>query len=238
MLVALLGCGVLTAPSLAVEPLPVTSVSPADGATIPVPSGPVPFELVSSTPGLWNVSVEVATQNIPGQDGSLANDFQVDFFSLFRSDAFPTVYRGQSGYVAGGYWWNSAPGTYYWQIHATTTSPYAEYLSPVFTLTIATPFLSLSEASFVVKTFILEQTRHRAHHLLDKCQRTSQANVTCKASWMSAAHVSSSTLVYAGYFAIEARADNNYVRFLGLRERYGCASHHGSKRCATKVHWP
>lgn len=260
MLVALLACGVLTAPSLAAEPLPVTSVSPADGATIPLPSGPVPFELVSPSPErLWNVNVEVSTQNIPGQDGSLADDFKKDFFSLFQSDAYPTIYRGQSGYVGGGYWWDSTPGTYYWQIHATTMSPLAEYLSPVYTLTItapappptspappqtppatsveAAPTITIVEAYAAVKEIIRKQTGRSAHHLSDKCRRTSQSEATCKAAWSSAARLSSSTLLYAGSFYLSREPQGNYFSFQGLRERYGCAKRYGTKHCASQVRW-
>jgi hypothetical protein len=38
--------------------------------------------------------VEVTAQNVAGQDGTLANDYQQDFFELYETDASPDVHRG------------------------------------------------------------------------------------------------------------------------------------------------
>ncbi len=251
----LLLCGVLASGSSAAEPLPVSSTSPANGATIPLPTGPVPFEVVVPVTHPYSMSVEVSTQNIPGQDGSLADDYRKDFFSLFKSDAYPTIYRGQSEYVAGGNWWSSTPGTYYWQVHAYYSdgeAPYFhDYLSPVYTLVIAPAAappsvaesppgtiapLTLSESYAAVKEIIRNETGKPAHHLSNKCRKTSTYRAICQADWTSSARTTASTFLYSGTFGLIAGTTNHFL-FLGLRARYGCAKRHGARRCAHKVSW-
>jgi hypothetical protein len=138
------------AASAQAEPLAVTSTVPAEGTTyapLTTPGGGgFRFELKSPTTKITGMYVEVATQNSPlGQDGTLADDFRVDFFSLFESDAYPGTYVGASNHVPNGGWWTSRPGTYYWQARATyidySTSPsqLKTVISPIYTLTIAAP---------------------------------------------------------------------------------------------------
>jgi hypothetical protein len=121
--------------SLAAEPLVVTSVSPANGATLP-PSQAIPFEVVVATPLAYEMHIEVSSQNILGQDGGLANDFQADYFRTVQSDAYPSIFRGQSVNA-----WPSAPGRYYWQVDVAYSDPTPPYyrtgLSPVYSFVVA-----------------------------------------------------------------------------------------------------
>lgn len=152
---ALLGLvvGVLLGPSPAAaepydEDLPISSASPADGAVISSKlGGPIPFEIRSSQTGMNYLSIEVASQNIPGQDGTLAEDFRVGFFGLQESDAFPGTYRGESLYAPGVSLWSSTPGTYFWQAYGscfTWPDPPCDeviryFKSPVYTIVIQDP---------------------------------------------------------------------------------------------------
>jgi hypothetical protein len=251
LVAALLASLALACTALASEPLPIASLSPANGSTQTL-GYRVPFELVSPSSKLSAVEVEVSTQNIPGQDGTLADDFQKDLIFLTKSDAYPTTYRGTSTGYGGG--WESTPGTYYWQVSASeysTEPPFAvhKYLSPVFTITIGTPPpvakpppevapLTLSESYGVVKGIIKERTHRTAHHLSDKCRSVSSRETRCKATWVSALRLSPNTVLYAGEFDLQARSDGIYFQFKGLRERWGCAQHHSSNHCSSKVHWP
>ena len=244
--------GAFQSSTLAAEPLPVTSVSPASGVTIPLPSGPIPFEVVVPVAHPYEMSIEVAKQSTLGPDGSLAQ--RVDYFSANESTGM-TTFRGNSNYASGGAW-SSAPGTYFWQIdaHYLSVVPFEShtYLSPVYTLTIArevppppaelappasTPILPLAEAYAAIKEIIKHRSGHAAHHLQDKCRRTSQSQATCNATWLTAVHVSPNALVYSGDFHLDERVAGNYFTFLGIRARIGCSERFGVKHCASRVHW-
>jgi hypothetical protein len=130
----------------AADPLPVTTTSPANGATIMGLTGAgqsVPFEVTSPLADLTGVYVEVASQPAPlGQDGTLAADFELDYFPLQESDAYPGTYRGLSN---DGRAWAQTPGTYYWQVQGFEVDRSAGYpvwrrvVSPIFALTVVLP---------------------------------------------------------------------------------------------------
>lgn len=128
---------------------PPPAVSPAPSSVLPPSDTGVPFAVNWPFPGNPTVSayVEVSTQNIPGQDGTLAQDFVVDFFPLGESDAFPDLFRGTSGGLPRGAWWTSRAGVYYWQVQASyrdwaadpAVGPLKYMKTPVYELTIAVP---------------------------------------------------------------------------------------------------
>ena len=231
----------------------MVSVSPASGSTIPIPTEAIPFEVVVPEVKPYAMSIEVATQDIPGQDGSLANDFRLDSFSAFKSDAYPTIYRGKSYFfLPGQNSWPTVPGTYYWQISASyldtseSLFKFRQYLSPVYTLTIAAPAptpetqsiaLTASEAYRAVREAIEIKTgAGHVHHLTDKCH-VSGATATCKTSWTGAYKLHSNTWIYAGTFRLEANTEETLFSFSGDRATYGCVRQHGASRCAKRVHW-
>jgi hypothetical protein len=253
LVAALLVCLVLPSSSVA-DPLPIASLSPANGST-QTPGYRVPFELVSSSSTLIGVKVEVATQNVPGQDGSLADDFQKDTVFLTKSDAYPTTYRGTSTGYGGG--WESTPGTYYWQVSASefiNEAPYVrKYLGPVYTITIGYPPppppvaeptpsaiapLTLSELYAAVKGIIRRETGKPGRHLSSKCHKKSTYTATCSASWSTSTRFTASTYLYSGAFGFVAKATKLNFTFLGLRAQYGCVRrHHATKPCAHRVRW-
>jgi hypothetical protein len=134
LIVLLLGTMLLVpAAADARENLPYVDMVPEDGATIEAQFGPVGFGFQTPTPDYtMQAYAEVSTQNVPGQDGTLANDYQVDFFSLYQSDANPAIYAGRS--TAGSTAWTNVPGTYYWQAQATgydAAHTYHQWAGPV-----------------------------------------------------------------------------------------------------------
>jgi hypothetical protein len=243
------------------EPLPVTSVSPANNATITLPSAGIPFQFASPLTHLENVYVKVAGKNVVGKDGILAEDSQGDQFLLHESSGSPGTYRGESGFKPGGAWWSSRPGTYYWQIIQVGLTPEElhQRRSSVYTLVIApatgagseqpghtpgpgkspatTRTLKLGEAYAAVKKIITSRTRRSPYHLSDKCRKKGQSKATCVASWFSARHLSSSAFSYGGTFNLVAQPQAIRFSFAGLRERYGCRRHGGPKPCASKLRW-
>jgi hypothetical protein len=99
------------------EALPFTTMSPAHGARIPRVDH-ITFRLISPLTYLSPVWVEVSTRKTVGQDGTLADRYQVDFINLFSSYAHPRRYSGPSD---GD--WTDSPGKYYWQVYAAGDDP-------------------------------------------------------------------------------------------------------------------
>src|SRR4051812_12082123 len=90
---------VLPSTAWALDPMPVTGALPADGSSLVVATpGTVAFEIDVNglltqgsgaaiyLPGNF-MEVEVSTQNVPGQDGTLADDLRLDYFLLNHSDS-------------------------------------------------------------------------------------------------------------------------------------------------------
>ena len=127
------------------ETMSITASSPTDGTSM-VASEVSLIKFSIRTP-VHNASIalEVATQNVPGQDGTVADDFRKDFLLMSESDADPDLYTATASSV-GPTWWTNTPGTYYWQTHAVvgSTSPTGQvechmYKTPAYTLTITAP---------------------------------------------------------------------------------------------------
>jgi hypothetical protein len=124
-LVALCLAGASPAHADEMRSLPLTSLQPADGLSVVADDYPLAkdeqmLDFVVDTPFASpkpsQLVLEVASQNIPGQDGTLANDFQEDYNVIYPSDAFPTVYKFRTAYYDA---WLGTPGVHYWQIYAT-----------------------------------------------------------------------------------------------------------------------
>lgn len=129
--------------SLGADALPVVSTEPAlAGASFTV-AGTLPYAYIpvgvrlpapDASSYYLGFSAEVSDRNVPGQDGSLADDYIVGRGTFSRSDADPSVWRGV---VQGQFMLR--PGTYYLQLSA------RRYLSTVdFTLPCAFGCLELS----------------------------------------------------------------------------------------------
>ena len=241
-----LACGVASSSARADE-LPITSISPPNGARIPPSPSGVSFHVES--PIVFNgnaclgiARLAVSTQNVLDQvagNGALAFDFVVEYPSMTSSQAVPGL----------DYATTARPlpiGVYYWQVTGSCFLTFVNYVSPVYTFTVdyaptpppvapATPHpLSIEEAYLSVKSIITETTGRSAHRLRDHCASRNIYTVACKASWASSQRLSSSTLLYSGNFFLEQQLDGFHTSFVGRRSRHRCIR---GKRCTSSVHW-
>ncbi len=185
--------------------MPIARVSPAPDATIRPTAGRIPWEVQLTTPlspVLSLVYVEIASRNLAGQDGTLADDFVIDMVQLSRSDAFPTLYRGVTDGIIP---WARYPGTYYWQAStdaridpALPAGQLRRYVSGVHTLRIGNPspppvrvgeeresepFLHRSTAIRRAKRYV--RNRYRARRSTARCTRLSRSDFECRVRWRS-----------------------------------------------------
>jgi hypothetical protein len=120
-LLAVTAALLLAPPALAVDPLTVTSSTPADRALVPpTPTGGIPWQVkLAGVPDDANVSVTVSTSPATGGDGvTLATENRDDFFFI-TSSGTPGVFTGRSD--PGPNAWSAVVGTFFWQIIATWT---------------------------------------------------------------------------------------------------------------------
>jgi hypothetical protein len=254
----------LALPSLAsasFTPMPVTAVLPANGSTLASASGARPFEVdLSSIVPITAIGrtmyVEVSTQNVPGQDGSLADDYNVDFFALYQSDATPSAYRG----TADTNLW-ATPGVYYWQAKIDyldlSTSPYTavDWLSPVYVIVVPVPPAPVPVAAVPVVTPLAptyddSADTYRmtladlandvpgtiAHHargarnVTRSCTRVTAQTFRCSVNW------NDNVAAYAGTLRV---TDNGsyWSTFTGLRGTITCLKVHAPRACAKRFQW-
>lgn len=142
------------------EPWPIAPLNPVNGGvygiTPPTADGRVgavateiqsPVQLPSGTQAV----MEITAENVPGQDGTLADDKRVSIGTLYVRDSDPSRWVGQVS--AGAF---QHPGTYYFQYSALVHDRYDDgktycasippgtgglctYASPVFTFRIQAP---------------------------------------------------------------------------------------------------
>jgi len=242
LLVALL----LASPAiaLAAEPLNFTSLTPAEGASVPV-GRQVSFEMRSNAGYPVSPSIEVSTQPTLGQDGTLANDYLVDqALYLGRSDADPTAYRGATATNAR-LGWIGTPGTYYWQVRVS----YEEYkpgapgsvafhdaIGPVQRLVIEHAPLTRAEAVDEVPSIIRDETGRRPQRLHRSCFR-SGVGFACSLRWATSRRLRKSTTLYIGRLRMEADRDDLVYGFVGRRWTHGCEQRRGKRACSRAVRW-
>ena len=247
--VSLLALAIAPAGAAAAEPLPFTTMSPADGATFAPNTADIPFELSSPNQRMI-VDVEVATQNVPDQDGSFLGEFTVDYFPLSRGDAAPGTYRGTSNSSS----WSRTPRTYYWQASATEERVEDgkivsyKYLGPVRTLTIKSPpppvappatkpdlTMTPTDVRYYTKVFIRNKTRRAASGMRRQCSRRSYRSFGCTLSWRNR------SLVYAGnaqYTHFNEGAEVfAQATFFGVRASIQCLRRLSVRQCSRPVRW-
>jgi hypothetical protein len=254
----------LALPSMAsasFTPMPVAAVLPANGSALASASGARPFEVdlasvVPITASGRTMYVEVSTQNVPGQDGSLASDYNVDFFALYQSDATPSAYRG----TANTNLW-ATPGVYYWQAKIDyldlATSPYTavDWLSPVYVIVVPVPPAPVPVAAAPVVTPLaptyddsaasyrmtladlandvpgtIAQHARGARNLKRSCTRVTTQTFRCSVNW------NDNATAYAGTLRV---TDNGsyWSTFTGLRATIKCLRAHAARACAKPFQW-
>ena len=120
-LLAVTAALLLAPPALAVDPLTVSSTTPADRALVPpTPTGGISWQVtLSGVPDDANVSVTVRSDPMLGDDGvPLAAEGRDDFFFVPPTGA-PGTFFGRSD--PGPNAWSAVVGTFYWQLLATWT---------------------------------------------------------------------------------------------------------------------
>lgn len=250
LLVLFAGLAVLAIPQKAAgqqvvtEPLPVVAVEPADGERMSATSHRVPFEVrLGPEYRPTSLQVEISSQNVPGQDGTLADDFVEDRVHLSRSDAYPDTYSGLSGAWGGGAWWTSRSGTYFWQAHSKayecieTGCRWVVRQTPVYTLqVVALTRLSVRAARRAARSAIRRETRRRPRGLKYRCDRRTRQRVDCNPSWRDTRHV------YAGDLVVTKDEEGTWYEFEGLRASRRClrrykSARRGARRCSRRIEW-
>jgi len=246
----------LSAPADA-DPLTFTAATPADGATLTSsPTALVDFTLTGVTgvapagmgPSLW---VKVSSSDVPGQDGTLADDYVVDVLPL-RADATPGAFRGQArGSIDS---WLNRPSAYYWQAsvqQAVDCSPPGPcttrtLMTPIYRVVVSAPApaappaptvaperatLSATEVRSAIRIGIRRNAHRSARGLVYRCGREDNARFTCQPNWHDTRYQ------YRGRMTVWSDTDSIYVRFRGTRATRPCVRRHGAKACARTVRW-
>jgi hypothetical protein len=245
------------------EALPITASSPADGASIQASAvTPVSFSL--RTPlHLLPIYVEVATQNVPGRDGTLANDYQKDFVQMTESDADPDLYTANTFALPG--WWPSVPGTYYWQVQTFANGtangvPYChEYKSPVYTVTVTAPpppavttppappaatpsppsvptppRLTFNDARSYAASMIRQRTHLKVQGGTITCSAVNNWTRHCNLAWTSGGYSYHASGRFWNYIGSDGQA-YSWHDFTGTRTSLTCAPR--SHGCTLRFHW-
>lgn len=245
-------------------PLPVSSVSPTDGASLtqasgPVPAGKVQFTLISPL-HMASLLVRVSKQDVIGDTGILSDLYQEDGAALAESS---TNFGYYSGISNGGspYWWTNIPGTYYWQAWGTyedtSTTPETcrAVASPVYTLHITAtpvppptptpsptptstpkpPLMTASLAKSLAGKMVTSKT-HRHPRLNGTCNRVSSTKASCRLNWTAGGN----SYKAAGTIWDYLRSGTAYwwYNFHGTRTSLSCSARPSrSRRCAQSFHW-
>jgi hypothetical protein len=229
--------------------MPIFSLSPPNGSTLTLlPSQGSTRVVFQSLPAtsfnmITGITYEVSSQPILGEDGTLSDDFDVDYNYIHTGDTDPSVYvTGIRNWNFAGY----APGTYYFQISAYMFDTFQHVASPVYSFTwnpnatapapapapapaapAAGPDLSLStgEALSHLRYLIRHKTRHSPKRLRAGCTRVTSSSFSCTPRF----HIG--RRAYSGHFTV-----HNYVGDDGTTV-YWTASFVGRRSGGAKVFW-
>jgi hypothetical protein len=262
---AALAAALLLAPAArAAEPLPITDVSPADGASLPpTPTGGIAWQIATATaPQDANVAITVATNPALGPDGTLPTDNRVDFFFLVPSNP-PGLWSNRSD--PGPNAWSADVGTYYWQAVATWTDAAGVFhsaASPVERLGIGvtpaplpgtgtgggngagggagsnrtTLAMSSLDATFYVRALIRRQTKRTPAGLHYGCKPLNSRSFRCRPTWRDSRNRYSSTIATFTH----TRASGRIVAKAtarGVRSSRQCLRRGTVSRCGKTFHW-
>jgi hypothetical protein len=225
------------------QPLPVSSTTPADGASVTASPSAVQWFLASPVHGA-TLSVVVATQNVLGNDGVLSSLNMVDDFALAESNTYGD-YVGVSN--AGASLWVNTPGRYYWQAFGQQSyfDPNLGYIvcnayaSPVYTVNVAPPGpppITTQDAKAFARQMVHMKTG-RFPRIRSTCAQIDSNTVHCNLAWTSAG----TSFTARGRFWDYIASDGNaywWFDFRGTRTSLACSKvHPGSRRCRRSFHW-
>jgi hypothetical protein len=261
-----IGAALLLAPAAqAVDPLPLKSATPADGAIIPpTPTGGIPWQItITGPPPDANVSVTVTNSPATAPDGvTLSDENRVDFFFLSESTTTAGGYSGRSD--PGPNAWSADAATYYWQVRATWTDELSVFhaaASKIESLVIGTPppagsptgappsapgqappsstrttlAMSSLDATFYVRAVIRQRTSRQPRNLRYRCARRSSRSFRCRPSWRDSRNFYSATVTFT-----HARTGQRIVArgtFSGRRASRRCARSRTVASCGRRFRW-
>ena len=223
--------------------MPIYSLSPASGSRLTLlPSqGSTRVVFQSAVPTAFDmitgITFEVASQNILGQDGTLSDDFNVDYNYITAGDTVPgyyvTAFRNFNFNPA--YY---SPGVYYFQFSAYTYATHQHVASPVFSFvwdpssgTQATPTagrdLSMSRANAL--SYLRYMIRHKSGHvptrLRSHCTQVTSSSFSCSPRF----HIG--RRAYTGHFTVRHYLGNDGTTV------YWTGSFLGRRSGGARVYW-
>ncbi len=222
------------------EPLPITSASPANGASIlQSATQGVPFSIVSTAQHVSSMAVRVTSQNVLGANGTLSDLHQLDFFTLGNSITDPGNYNGVSNVSAG--WWPNYPGTYYWQAfgieldYSYPTSVCHWYASPVFTITVTAPPpppptappITMSDGTSDAAYMVHQRTGTRPQ-IGTQCFFVNTLTLQCALRWKAGRYSYNASGRFWNFLGSNGLAYWEY-NFSGNRSWRTCRRHHGCR---------
>lgn len=208
--------GIPAAQASAYTPMPIYSMSPTDGATLALaPHDASTTVVIQSEPSSFfdmiaGIQLEVSPVSTLGQDGTLSNDFVLDYDYLQPSDT-------QAGYYVARFhnFRYLNPGIYYYQFsgytygHDFTASPIYYFVydpsagvpAPPSSTPAPSPSppdlsMSRSEAVQYFQYLVRHKSGHNASHLARRCRRTSGQSFRCTVRFRSGSRR------YAGRFSV------------------------------------
>jgi hypothetical protein len=198
----------------AYTPMPIYSMSPTNGTTLPLtPHESSTSVVIQSAPSSYfdmiaRIQLEVSPVSTLGQDGTLSDDFVLDYDYLQPSDT-------EAGYYVTRFhnFRYLNPGIYYYQFsgytygHDFTASPIYYFVynpsagapaPPASAPAPNPPDLSMSrnEAVQYFQYLVRHKSGHKASHLAKRCRRTSGQSFRCTV------HFRSGNRRYAGRFSV------------------------------------
>ena len=251
LLAALLAALASPAASAAAVPMDVVPVNPVNGGVFATGNA-----VTASVGARWTPAsahprelyLEITNQNILGQDGTLANDFQymAGGAALYKSDADPSSWTGQTAAL-----FLLRPGTYYFQFHAIGTSQECgtadagcTLASRVFSFRTAAPQASpppvaapsvtkwkVADATSEVRRVIRHATKRSPSNLHRACSRVSSLRMRCSADWYDKRWVWAGTIK----LSIDSAFTDITYAFKGIRASRACLRTRSISRCGRRT---
>ena len=251
---------VLAAPAGAVDPLTVTSSSPADRASVPLtPTGGIPWQITvaGDVPADAGVSLTISSTGATGPDGvTLATGDRVDFVFLSPNGA-PGGWSGRTD--PGPNAWSATAGTYFWQVIATWTDAAGVFHQAVtgaarLFLGIPAPAaptgpgagggggrprttlrMSAVDARYYVRTVIRRRTKRAPARLRYGCAPRNTRTFRCGPTWRDSRNVYRATASFT-----HVRSGGRVVAqatVTGRRASRQCVATRSFASCSTRFRW-
>ena len=224
--------------------MPIYALSPTNGSTLTLaPSDGSTRVVFQSEPSSYfdlvsGITIEVSASNALGRDGTLSDDFNVDYNFVSPSDSaaqdlYVTSLRHfhfyKFDYDSQQYISKYPPGVYYFQFSAYTYGTHQHLISPVFSFVwnptgaTTTPppaagpttssdlTMSAHEARDHLRYMVRHKAHHRATHLRSHCTRVDASSFSCRP------HFRAGKRSYRGHFVVhnELGSDGTTIYWSG-----------------------